>query len=120
MQQLYFPLADQVIALRQSNDWNIANQKMANELVPSVTQLNDSLESLITQQQALADASGQGIFNSVSNLVSLLIASIAIVVVASISIAHFMGKNIGRRVATISKRAESISDGDVFSASACY
>lgn len=113
MQQLYFPLADQVIALRQSNDWNIANQKMANELVPSVTQLNDSLESLITQQQALADASGQGIFNSVSNLVSLLIASIAIVVVASISIAHFMGKNIGRRVATISKRAESISDGDV-------
>ncbi|MCG9727650.1 methyl-accepting chemotaxis protein [Vibrio brasiliensis] len=113
MQQLYFPLADQVVTLRKSADWNIANQKMANELVPAVEQLNSSFETVISQQQALADASGQGIFNSVSNVIKLLLASIALVVIVSVTTAHFMGKNIGRRVATVSKRAEAIADGDV-------
>lgn len=113
MQQLYFPLADQVVTLRKSADWNIANQKMANELVPAVEQLNSSFETVISQQQALADASGQGIFNSISNVIKLLLASIALVVIVSVTTAHFMGKNIGRRVATVSKRAEAIADGDV-------
>ncbi|MCZ4293241.1 HAMP domain-containing methyl-accepting chemotaxis protein [Vibrio sinaloensis] len=117
MQQLYFPLADQVVNLRKSNDWNIANQKMANELVPAVQQLDASLEAVINQQQAQADASGQGIFSSVTNVIRLLVGSIALVVIVSVTTAHFMGKNIGRRVSIVSKRAESIADGDVSQAS---
>ncbi|MDC5812412.1 methyl-accepting chemotaxis protein [Vibrio europaeus] len=113
MQQLYFPLADQVIELRRSSDWNIANQKMANELVPAVTALDSNLDSIINQQQSLADQSGQGIFNSVTSVISLLVASIAIVVIVAATTAHFMGKSIGRRVKTISKRAQSIANGDV-------
>lgn len=113
MQQLYFPLADQVVALRKAPDWNLANQKMANELVPAVQSLDSSLETVINKQQALADRSGEGIFQSVSTVLQLLIASIAVVVVVSVSTAHFMGKSIGRRVSVISKRAESIADGDV-------
>lgn len=117
MQQLYFPLADQVVNLRKSNDWNIANQKMANELVPAVQQLDASLEAVINQQQAQADASGQGIFSSVTNVIRLLVGSIALVVIVSVTTAHLMGKNIGRRVSIVSKRAESIADGDVSQAS---
>jgi len=113
MQQLYFPLAEQVIALRKAPDWNLSNQKMANEVVPAVESLNASLESIISKQQTQADNSGQGIFQSVANVLQLLIASIAIVVVVAVSTAHFMGKSIGRRVSVISKRAESIADGDV-------
>ncbi|OAJ92684.1 HAMP domain-containing methyl-accepting chemotaxis protein [Vibrio bivalvicida] len=113
MQQLYFPLADQVVELRRSSDWNIANQKMADELVPAVTALNSNLDSLINQQQAIADQSGQGIFSSVTNVISLLVASIAIVLIVAATTAHFMGKSIGRRVKTISQRAESIANGDV-------
>ncbi|RTZ17528.1 methyl-accepting chemotaxis protein [Vibrio aquaticus] len=113
MQQLYFPLAEQVVELRRSADWNIANQKMANELVPAVADLNQSLEAVISKQQANADRSGQGIFTSVKNVITLLVGSIAVVVVIAVSTAHLMGKSIGRRVATISKRAESIADGDV-------
>ncbi|KLN66498.1 HAMP domain-containing methyl-accepting chemotaxis protein [Vibrio sp. VPAP30] len=113
MQQLYFPLADQVVELRRSSDWNIANQKMADELVPAVTALNSNLDSLIDQQQAIADQSGQGIFSSVTNVISLLVASIAIVLIVAATTAHFMGKSIGRRVKTISQRAESIANGDV-------
>ncbi|EGU44472.1 histidine kinase/response regulator hybrid protein [Vibrio orientalis CIP 102891 = ATCC 33934] len=113
MQQLYFPLADQVVAQRKAPDWNLANQKMANELVPAVESLDSSLEMVINKQQALADRSGEGIFQSVSTVLQLLIASIAVVVVVSVSTAHFMGKSIGRRVSVISKRAESIADGDV-------
>ncbi|MGD8121612.1 HAMP domain-containing methyl-accepting chemotaxis protein [Vibrio sp. TRT 2004] len=117
MQQLYFPLADQVVNLRKSNDWNIANQKMANELVPAVQQLDASLEAVINQQQAQADASGQGIFSSVTNVIRLLVGSIALVVIVSVTTAHLMGKNIGRRVSIVPKRAESIADGDVSQAS---
>jgi|GEM_PF-718334 len=113
MQQLYFPLADQVVELRRSSDWNIANQKMANELVPAVTALNSNLDSIINRQQAIADQSGQGIFSSVTSVISLLVASIAIVLVVAATTAHFMGKSIGRRVKTISQRAESIANGDV-------
>lgn len=113
MQQLYFPLAEQVVALRRSNGWNIANQKMANQLVPAVETINANLETVINQQQQRADQSGQGIFQSVAEVLTLLIASIAVVVGISFSVAHFMGKNIGRRVATISQRAESIANGDI-------
>lgn len=113
MQQLYFPLAEQVVQLRRSSEWNIANQKMANELVPAVTELNSNLESVISQQQAIADKSGQGIFDSVTSVISSLVASIALVVIVAITTAHLMGKSIGRRVKTLSKRAQSISNGDV-------
>lgn len=113
MQQLYFPLAEQVVAQRRSNGWNIANQKMANQLVPAVETINSNLETVINQQQQRADQSGQGIFQSVAKVLTLLIASIAGVVGVSFTVAHFMGKNIGIRVATISQRAESIANGDI-------
>ncbi|KJY84667.1 chemotaxis protein [Vibrio galatheae] len=113
MQQLYFPLAEQVVQLRRSSDWNIANQKMANELVPAVSALNTNLDQVINRQQAIADKSGQGIFHSVTSVITLLIVSIAMVVVVAVTTAHFMGKSIGRRVQIISRRAESIANGDV-------
>ncbi|MEF1291481.1 methyl-accepting chemotaxis protein [Vibrio sp. M260118] len=113
MQQLYFPLAEQVIQLRRSSDWNIANQKMANELVPAVSALDLNLESVINQQQAFADQSGQGIFDSVTKVISLLLASIVVVVIVAATTANVMGKNIGRRVKIIAKRAESIANGDI-------
>ncbi|NVD09013.1 HAMP domain-containing protein [Vibrio sp. JPW-9-11-11] len=113
MQQLYFPLAEQVVELRFSRDWNIANQKMANQLVPAVESLNAGLDAVINQQQQRADQSGQGIFSSVTYVLSLLVVSIALVVAVSFTAAHVMGKNIGSRVAIISKRAESIANGDI-------
>lgn len=113
MQQLYFPLAEQVVTLRFSNDWNIANQKMANQLIPAVDALNAQLEAVINQQQQRADQSGQGIFSAVTSVLTVLIVSIAVVVAVSFTVAHFMGKNIGSRVAIISKRAESIANGDI-------
>ncbi|ELI5378095.1 MCP four helix bundle domain-containing protein [Vibrio parahaemolyticus] len=60
MQQLYFPLADQVITLRQSDEWNKANLLMANELLPAANALNQSLETIVLAQQAKADQSGVG------------------------------------------------------------
>ncbi|NOI56081.1 HAMP domain-containing methyl-accepting chemotaxis protein [Vibrio coralliilyticus] len=113
MQQLYFPLADKVIALRTASSWNLVNEKMAKELVPAVDTLNTSLENLIRKQQQQADISGQGIFSSLSSVVSLLVVSSIIFLLASLTISTYMGRNIGRRIKVVSKRAQLIAAGDV-------
>lgn len=113
MQQLYLPLADQVVSLRQAAGWNLANQKMASELIPAVDSLNQSLEQLIQQQQNQADASGSGIFSSVSAVINLLVGSSVIIVLVAFSVSNYMGKSIGRRVSIVSERAQLIAKGDV-------
>lgn len=113
MQSLYLPLAEQVVKLRLARDWNLANQEMENKLVPAVLALDGVLDTMIATQQKLADSSGQGIFSAVQQVIGVIIVSIAVVVIVAISIAHFMGRNIGRRIAIVSQRAESIADGDI-------
>ncbi|KOO04450.1 HAMP domain-containing methyl-accepting chemotaxis protein [Vibrio nereis] len=113
MQQLYFPLAQQIIELRTTPGWNIANQKMAQELIPALNALDTKLETLIAAQQKQADDSGAGIFSSVKSVVSLLVASVLVVLIVSISVATYMGRNLGRRVTTVSKRAQQIAAGDI-------
>lgn len=113
MQQLYLPLAEQVIVQRKAPTWNAANQKMSAELIPSVERLNTTLEDLIVQQQQQADKSGQGIFRSLSTVVSLLLGSAIVIVIISLIIATYLGRSIGRRVAVVSSRAQSIAAGDI-------
>lgn len=113
MQQLYFPLADQTIALRQSTDWNLVNQEMANVLVPAAEQLDISLEAVVAAQQSKADKSGDGINQSVHQVLTILVVALILVVIASLVVSTYMGRSIGRRVAQISKRAQLIASGDV-------
>ncbi|MGY2574506.1 HAMP domain-containing methyl-accepting chemotaxis protein [Vibrio sp. C8] len=113
MQQLYFPLADQTIALRQSPDWNLVNQEMANVLVPAAEQLDISLEAVVAAQQSKADKSGEGINQSVHQVLTILVVALILVVIASLVVSTYMGRSIGRRVALISKRAQLIASGDV-------
>lgn len=113
MQQLYFPLADQVIELRQSTDWNFAHQEMANTLVPAADSLDRALESVVKAQQMKADESGRGIEGSISQVLSVLVTTLILVIIAALVISGYMGRSIGRRVSHISKRAQLIAAGDV-------
>ncbi|MEZ8826869.1 methyl-accepting chemotaxis protein [Vibrio amylolyticus] len=113
MQQLYFPLVQQVIELRQSAGWNLANQKMANELIPTAHTLEQSLESLVVTQQTQADSTGKEIFGAISRVIILLISAGVVALIAAFTISNYMGKNIGRRISNISQRAQLIASGDV-------
>ncbi|MBE3683041.1 HAMP domain-containing methyl-accepting chemotaxis protein [Vibrio parahaemolyticus] len=113
MQQLYFPLADQVITLRQSDEWNKANLLMANELLPAANALNQSLETIVLAQQAKADQSGVGISQSIKNVLTSMLVAALLVVIAAIAISKYMGNTIGRRVQRLSERAKIIASGDV-------
>lgn len=113
MQQLYLPLAKQVAELRRSDGWNVANEKMANQLIPQALALEESLEKLVQEQQTKADVSGEGIYQSVSELLTSLIITSIVSVIAALAISTFMGRNIGRRVKNISKRAQLIAAGDI-------
>ncbi|ELA9195710.1 methyl-accepting chemotaxis protein [Vibrio parahaemolyticus] len=113
MQQLYFPLADQVITLRQSDEWNKANLLMANELLPEANALNQSLETIVLAQQAKADQSGVGISQSIKNVLTSMLVAALLVVIAAIAISKYMGNTIGRRVQRLSERAKIIASGDV-------
>ncbi|GLR05786.1 methyl-accepting chemotaxis protein [Vibrio hyugaensis] len=113
MQQLYFPLAEQVIALRQSPKWNGSNLLMANELLPSANALEQSLEAIVSAQQGRADQSGQGINQSIKNVLTTMLIAVALVLFAAVAISKYMGNTIGRRVKSLSERAKTIASGDV-------
>ncbi|MFH4559744.1 HAMP domain-containing methyl-accepting chemotaxis protein [Vibrio diabolicus] len=113
MQQLYFPLAEQVIALRQSPEWNESNLLMANELLPAADALDQSLETIVLAQQSRADQSGQGINQSIKNVLTTMLISAALVLFAAVAISKYMGNTIGRRVKNLSERAKTIASGDV-------
>ncbi len=113
MQQLYFPLAKQVITLRQSPEWNESNLLMANELLPSASALEQSLEAIVIAQQTRANQSGEGINQSIQNVLTSMLTAAVLVIVAAIVISKYMGNTIGRRVKQVSERAQSIAAGDV-------
>ncbi|WP_367989820.1 methyl-accepting chemotaxis protein [Vibrio sp. NTOU-M3] len=113
MQQLYFPLAQQVVELRQSPSWNLSNKEMAEKLVPAAQLLDQSLENIVNEQQEHAKASGEGINESLSRVLISLLASVVIVVAVAFTVARYMGRNIGHRVTSLSKRAELIANGDI-------
>ncbi|MHA2688093.1 HAMP domain-containing methyl-accepting chemotaxis protein [Vibrio harveyi] len=113
MQQLYFPLAEQVIALRQSPEWNESNLLMANELLPAAGALDQSLETIVLAQQSRADQSGQGINQSIKNVLTTMLIAAALVLLAAVAISKYMGNTIGRRVKNLSERAKTIASGDV-------
>lgn len=113
MQQLYFPLAEQVIALRQSLEWNESNLLMANELLPAADALDQSLETIVLAQQSRADQSGQGINQSIKNVLTTMLIAAALVLFAAVAISKYMGNTIGRRVKNLSERAKTIASGDV-------
>ncbi|WP_420788149.1 HAMP domain-containing methyl-accepting chemotaxis protein [Vibrio alginolyticus] len=113
MQQLYFPLAEQVIALRQSPEWNESNLLMANELLPAADALDQSLETIVLAQQSRADQSGQGINQSIKNVLTTMLIAAALVLIAAVAISKYMGNTIGRRVKNLSERAKTIASGDV-------
>ncbi|END3382138.1 methyl-accepting chemotaxis protein [Vibrio alginolyticus] len=113
MQQLYFPLAEQVIALRQSPEWNESNLLMANELLPAADALDQSLETIVLAQQSRADQSGQGINQSIKNVLTTMLIAAALVLFAAVAISKYMGNTIGRRVKNLSERAKTIASGDV-------
>ncbi|EJX1244615.1 methyl-accepting chemotaxis protein [Vibrio alginolyticus] len=114
MQQLYFPLAEQVIALRQSPEWNESNLLMANELLPAADALDQSLETIVLAQQSRADQSGKGINQSIKNVLTTMLIAAALVLFAAVAISKYMGNTIGRRVKNLSERAKTIASGDVF------
>ncbi|EGQ8984897.1 HAMP domain-containing protein [Vibrio alginolyticus] len=113
MQQLYFPLAEQVIALRQSPEWNESNLLMENELLPAADALDQSLETIVLAQQSRADQSGQGINQSIKNVLTTMLIAAALVLFAAVAISKYMGNTIGRRVKNLSERAKTIASGDV-------
>ncbi|MGR2668982.1 HAMP domain-containing methyl-accepting chemotaxis protein [Vibrio campbellii] len=113
MQQLYFPLAEQVIALRQSPEWNESNLLMANELLPAADALDQSLETIVLAQQSRADQSGQGINQSIKNVLTTMLIAAALVLFSAVAISKYMGNTIGRRVKNLSERAKTIASGDV-------
>jgi methyl-accepting chemotaxis protein len=113
MQALYLPLANQVVSLRQSSQWNQTNFIMDISLVPSLKEMESQLNDIVVTQQQGVITTEDNIAESVVMVISLLVASCVIAVVSALVISTYMGRHIGQRVALISQRAQSIAGGDV-------
>ncbi|MCW8329075.1 methyl-accepting chemotaxis protein [Photobacterium sp. SDRW27] len=119
MQKMYLPLAEQVIALRQSPDWNKANYIMAQQTGPVATQFASVLDAIVATQQDNAQQGGIAIRDSVSSVITTLISIVIIASVCSLLIATWLGRSIGSRLTLVAQRAEDISYGK-FSGQALY
>ena len=113
MQQLYFPLAKEVIRLRQSPEWNKANAYMAQVVVPNARLLEDNLDQIVNDQQNAADQNGQGIRQDLEQVNLMLLAAVLVVSIIGFIIARYLGRSIGLRVSSVAKRAGLIAQGDV-------
>ncbi len=113
MQALYFPIEKQVITLRQSSGWNLANQQMATKLLPAVAHLEQSFDSQVINQQRKASESGDGIFASLSQVNQLLLTSAVLMFAAALLASRLIGRSIGLRVGVLSARAKQIASGDI-------
>jgi methyl-accepting chemotaxis protein len=113
MQALYLPLADQVVSLRQSSQWNQTNFIMDISLIPSMKEMESQLNDIVVAQQGSVITTEDNIAESMMMVISLLVLSCVIAVISALVISTFMGRHIGQRVALLSQRAQSIASGDV-------
>ena len=91
MQQMYLPLAGEVIALRQTPDWNKANFLMANNVAPLANQLALSLEKVVLNQQQIAKESGLSINTGVENVIWMLVITGIVASLSAFVIAAWLG-----------------------------
>ncbi len=116
MKGLYFPLAKQVIELRQSPSWNQSNFLMESELLPAIQNVQSELDNVVLLAQQKAGETENSIGSSVKSLLAILALSCVVVLGVAFVVSHFLGRQIGGRVSLIAKRAQLIAAGDVSSA----
>ncbi|QUJ70001.1 methyl-accepting chemotaxis protein (plasmid) [Photobacterium sp. GJ3] len=112
MQDLYLPMATDVVMQRQAQDWNKAYYQLETETLLAVEQLAMTIDTVVQEQQTVATQSGEAISSSVQKVVMLLIAISAIASLCSLVIATWLGRDIGTRLRSVVQRAEEISHGD--------
>lgn len=112
MQKMYLPLAEQVISLRQSPEWNKANYIMAQQTGPAAAQFTRILDGIVVAQQDKAQQGGVAINESVSRVITTLVAIAVIASVCSLLVATWLGRSIGSRLTLVAQRAEEISHGN--------
>ncbi|NAW87688.1 methyl-accepting chemotaxis protein [Photobacterium halotolerans] len=112
MQDMYLPMATDVVMHRQAQDWNKANYLMETETLLAVEQLAQTIETVVSEQQVIAAESGDAISSSVQKVVVLLIATSVIASLCSLFIATWLGRDIGARLSRVVTRAEEISHGN--------
>ncbi|MFA0442093.1 chemotaxis protein [Vibrio sp. 10N.286.49.C2] len=113
MKALYFPLADQVIKIRQSSDWDQASYLMTASLIPAVDNMQTRLDTIVSEQQTNASNTERNIATSIATVVVILMASCGIALLSALVVSSVMGQHIGARIRTIAGRAQQIAAGDV-------
>lgn len=113
MQDIYFPLSEQVIALRQAPDWNRANAIMATEVMPQMQVLSQTIDTLVSQQANQAASRAGDVQSNIQEIVVFMALSMLVVAVCASVISMVMGRSIASRLAVIGQRAKSIAQGDI-------
>ncbi|UXI03114.1 methyl-accepting chemotaxis protein [Photobacterium sp. TY1-4] len=112
MQQLYLPLAEQVITLRQSPQWNRANDMMAQQTAPAAATLAEILDGVVSARQAQAQQDGVAVGENMAQITMTLIAVVLVAATSALLVATWLGRHIGTRLSRVVKRADEISHGD--------
>ncbi|MDR9827301.1 methyl-accepting chemotaxis protein, partial [Vibrio sp. FNV 38] len=113
MQDIYYPLSEQIIQLRQGSDWNRANAIMASDLMPNMATLTQDLDKIVLGQSDAANQKGHQVQANVQEIIVFMLMSVVGIVIAATLISMLLGKSIARRLAIIAQRAENIAQGNI-------
>lgn len=113
MRQLFAPLPDKMIKLRQAKDWNKANYLMATEAVPRVEQITEAVNSIIQQQNLLTKQNASVLSDAIEEISLTIIITGITTLLISIMIAVILNRQIVSALAPLNNKAMKIANGDL-------
>lgn len=113
LREQFAPVSIEMFRLRDSEDWNIANHKLENEVEPLIQQLSSLLEQMAKQQNSKVDeeVSVLGKIITQVDLVLILATLFSIVIAASVAIP--ISRNLAASMGALVLDANDISKGDL-------
>ncbi|UPW17126.1 methyl-accepting chemotaxis protein [Agarivorans sp. TSD2052] len=110
---IFVPLVDELFVIRAAEDWNIANHRMANEVVPLVGDIEQQLLQWNIQQQQLLEQNQQELKSLGQHIVVVVFGGALVAALLGGLVVFWLSQRIKTSLASVNLRAMQIAEGDL-------
>ncbi|BEU03843.1 methyl-accepting chemotaxis protein [Agarivorans sp. OAG1] len=110
---IFVPLVDEMFVIRAAPDWNIANHRMANEVIPLVADIELQLNDWNMQQQNVLVSHQQELERLGEQVVLVVFAGAAIAALLGGLVVLWLTRQIKSNLALVNQRAMQIANGNL-------
>ncbi|MGY5452950.1 HAMP domain-containing methyl-accepting chemotaxis protein [Agarivorans sp. MS3-6] len=110
---IFVPLVDELFVIRAAEDWNIANHRMANEVVPLVGDIEQQLLQWNIQQQQLLEQNQRELKSLGQHIVVVVFGGALVAALLGGLVVFWLSQRIKTSLASVNLRAMQIAEGDL-------